>query len=232
MLHIVFMHKTKNLENICHELVHYIPNWKAIIHRLKDQENISPEKPLSIDQYKRLFSRAYLRMSLENASSLFPKDLIDINLISKDIENKDYKFSVKDNNSIYVKSKHDKTNFVYDSLTMIDDTPCIINIKLSRWKGINKKSTSKRSKTIKDSLLPRTYNRLLRPLKHYFSSDVGYALMIPRDEYSKRKYKRDRSTRFHQFEDSGGIIIPFYTSRENYNKHAKEIIKEEDLPLR
>ncbi|MBW3019879.1 hypothetical protein KY334_01165 [Candidatus Woesearchaeota archaeon] len=212
------MIKTPELEVICNELTNMELDDSELIHLYKQNNDaLKDNKSHSFIHYKTRLSEVHtygcLRKLSERYSFLKLKPLTKRN--KKETEN--YTFKNCSHGNVVFSSKSNNENYAeFDNVSKVKDYLTIFETTFRSWSYL------------KESLMPSNIYKRVIPLLEIQDKDVGYVVIMNKNTYDSKK----NETFIQEFTKSNGIIIPFYTTMEDFQKRVSSLIKEHKLPIK
>ena len=200
------------LLEIVDKLTYKEPARDEVIKRFKDQLPYITNK--SENGLLGRLSEICLRVSLEDICNDYNGRVV-FDPIANKAEVDHYLFK-KNGLGMIIFDKNSETYLTdIDELILVDQIPALFEIKLARYKSRGRGKRSKGSPGClgithvirnKDKIL-----QIIEPIKRLFNSDsCGYVLVISADQI------KPDSPLQKDFRDSGGLLVPFYTNKDNF----------------
>lgn len=219
-----------SLDKICAELAQRKPDWEQVKLHFEQVHSLSSLRPLSLLEYAQEFSELLLDISLENIAQHTP----ELSFLPERENCSSLQASLKYNNrgrAIISCNGHQFQE--YDQIVFVNHVPVVFEVKLRRWdsgKHWRRKQPTGGSKVevdycMKNNLRPEVYTRKLVPARDFFKCDVGYVLIVSKDQYQQSTRTTPHSI-IDEFLHNNGKIVPFYTDRFTFREHVREKVKE------
>ncbi len=228
-----------SIDKLCSLFQGETPAWNKIKQRYEQLPPSISKAPRFLQQYAQDFSEISLDLTLEKIAETTMKD--DIKLFKRyaksDFRKKDRLFRSYSNRIILSSKEHGL--WEYDQLIKMNDIPVVLEIKLRKWdQGKTRKrrkedGTYKREKdtSVRNNLRAELYQRKLRPIEEFFGSEVGYIIILSKDQYETVSKPSEDSV-ITRFLEQNGKIVPFYTDRITFRDQVYRQIQEWNYELK
>ncbi len=228
-----------SIDYLCRALRRERPDWGSIQKRFEDlpifKTKISQKnKSYELHQYAKDFSELHLDISLEHIAQNSP--IKNIQFLPRytqksPLQNQDYKMYNNDSGRIIIETDQG-VHWEYDQIIMVNNVPTVLEIKIRQWNtGKNRKRkqedgtyTLEKDSCVKNNLRSEIYNKKLEPVQKLFGRDIGYIMVISKDQYPF--VFNHSETIVNQFIQDNGRLVPFYTDRLTFRDHVREKVKE------
>ncbi|MBW2997899.1 hypothetical protein KY321_00030 [Candidatus Woesearchaeota archaeon] len=218
------MIKTPELEVICNQLRGMELEDGELIDLYKcNNASLKEGVTYSFYSYRQMLSEIHTYGCLRKLSKKF--DFLKMKPLSKikDRETKNYTFETCLHGN--VEFTHKNTGISageFDNISKVND---YLTVFETTFRGWNK---NKKNQPLRDALSPSCFYKRVQPIFEVLDKDVGYVMIVNKDTFESK----NNEPVVRNFMKSNGIIIPFYTSKEDFEKRVKSLIKEYKLCLK
>lgn len=207
------MGQNELLKALTQELAGRKPDWHKVVERFKRSSMY--QRGYEENNLASRLSEISLRVLLEDLSSDIPGRIV-FDPIKNGEHAGRFKFMHVDG-TLHVREDDDRDWYSeIDELALIDKLPVLFEVKLSRYHYKGPKPSAG-GRGVAYAMKKERVAYLMRPLRRYFKSNCGYVLVMPHNQINLR------SSVQRQFEDDGGIMVPFYADRRSWREEVKEI---------
>jgi len=240
------MQKSEELGDLCKGLADARPDWGEIILRFRNLPLFDANRQIDERQYRQYFSELHLEIALQQIGVQHPEWDVRIDPVDPfDDRSKDYMLDY-DRRALQLVAElkgNPRVKFEYDKVITVGGLPIIFEVKLSKydrgryitskWRGVSRHRVSN---CIKNAMRREYYMPRLKPLMQYFGGDVGYVVVVPRDIYDFKEscleQGRQVMTTWSRFLGDNGLVVPFYTDRQQFRVDVLAKVREYGLPVR
>jgi len=231
------MIQNQQMTDLCDILAFTKPQWDRIHHRFTNHPYLGSLGALYDHQYAQHFSEIHLDIIVEDAARDYQDLQLRFNVFQRP-NNSDYNLIKNRAGRLIACSNTGNDHWEYDRVGIAKDVPLIFEMKIRKWSGEkirkrikNGKAILEKGSSVSNQLRPEIYSRKLAPLENYYDAEVGYALIISRDQYWKVQHLEPDHVA-QKFLKNNGMIIPFYTDRHDFKEQVREKVAEFGLKLR
>jgi hypothetical protein len=241
------MLKTDTLEELCQEMHYYPLDWDRVIERFILHPGVNKDIGLTRIEYAKHFSEIHLDLMLEDLSIKHPEFNISFEPLNHSKTQGDCEIRPEIIKQASFRPKHiadelatvrkingfefyydlagrmmtrkEGENYEYDKVIMVNDVPVDFEIKIAK------------SSVILPHLKPEIYEQRLEPLRELFNSDLARVMIVPTESYDKWTEVNEEKV-WVKYQENNGMIIPFYTSREDFKMSALEVTRQHGYAIR
>ncbi len=150
---------------------------------------------------------------------------VDLNPIEEKAITRRYLFiKVYDNIVVYLR-RQKRTYSDFDHVIVVENVPVLFEIKLAQYQTGGRKFFHSH---VVPCMHPSRVNQVLAPVKEYFrTKECAYVLVISPDQIN------EASPIQNDFKARGGLLVPFYTTKDDFRKRdVPKIVAEYGIPVR